>query len=156
VTDPLLAAVNARLSRQRMIETEDEEMAVEAAAAGGVSVVSGVGILHSVAGAERSLLGLLLAQRADCDEPGDGSKTRSTAGGTGGAAPRAVGIGSLVRPEDIYLRPEVLAAPRSRCAHGLDLDQLGAVDVLEEDARWARSSCRHGPHCAFTINSRAH
>jgi transcription-repair coupling factor (superfamily II helicase) len=43
------------------------------------------------------------------------------------------GIGSLVRPEDIYLRPEVLQS--SLAAHtGLDLDQLGAVDVLEDDA----------------------
>ena len=43
------------------------------------------------------------------------------------------GIGSLIRPEDIYLRPEVLQA--SLDAHmGLDLDQLGAVDVLEDDA----------------------
>ena len=43
------------------------------------------------------------------------------------------GIGSLIRPEDIYLRPEVLQA--SLGAHmGLDLDQLGAIDVLEEDA----------------------
>ncbi|HVU45539.1 MAG TPA: transcription-repair coupling factor, partial [Terracidiphilus sp.] len=43
------------------------------------------------------------------------------------------GIGSLIRPEDIYLRPELLQA--SLGAHmGLDLDQLGAVDVLEDDA----------------------
>ncbi len=42
------------------------------------------------------------------------------------------GIGSLMRPEDIYLRPEVLRATLE--SHmGLDLDQLGAVDVLEED-----------------------
>ena len=42
------------------------------------------------------------------------------------------GIGSLIRPEDIYLRPEVLQAPLE--SHmGLDLDQLGAVDVLDED-----------------------
>ncbi len=43
------------------------------------------------------------------------------------------GIGSLIRPEDIYLRPEVLQAALE--SHmGLDLDQLGAVDVLDEDA----------------------
>ncbi len=43
------------------------------------------------------------------------------------------GIGSLIRPEDIYLRPEVLQA--SLESHmGLDLDQLGAVDVLDDDA----------------------
>ncbi len=42
------------------------------------------------------------------------------------------GIGSLIKPEDIYLRPEVLQA--SLDAHmGLDLDQLGVVDVLDED-----------------------
>jgi len=42
------------------------------------------------------------------------------------------GIGSLIRPEDIYLRPEILQAMLS--SHpGLDLDQLGAVDVLDED-----------------------
>ena len=43
------------------------------------------------------------------------------------------GIGSLIRPEDIYLRPEILQA--SLESHiGLDLDQLGAIDVLEADA----------------------
>jgi transcription-repair coupling factor (superfamily II helicase) len=43
------------------------------------------------------------------------------------------GIGSLIKPEDIYLRPEVLEA--SLDAHmGLDLDQLGVVDVLDEDS----------------------
>ena len=42
------------------------------------------------------------------------------------------GIGSLIRPEDIYLRPEVLQGLLE--SHpGLDLDQLGAIDVLDED-----------------------
>jgi transcription-repair coupling factor (superfamily II helicase) len=41
-------------------------------------------------------------------------------------------IGSLMTPEDIYLQPELLKAMLE--AHmGLDLDQLGAVDVLDED-----------------------
>ena len=42
------------------------------------------------------------------------------------------GIGSLIRPEDIYLRPEVLQG-LLESHHGLDLDQLGVVDVLEDD-----------------------
>jgi transcription-repair coupling factor (superfamily II helicase) len=43
------------------------------------------------------------------------------------------GIGALIRPEDLYLRPEYLSA--SLESHvGLDLDQLGAIDVLETDA----------------------
>jgi transcription-repair coupling factor (superfamily II helicase) len=39
------------------------------------------------------------------------------------------GIGSLIRPEDIYLRPEVLQAALDG-QMGIDLDQLGVVDVL--------------------------
>ena len=43
------------------------------------------------------------------------------------------GIGSLINPEDIYLRPEILQA--SLDSHpGLDLDQLGVVDVLAMSA----------------------
>ena len=42
------------------------------------------------------------------------------------------GIGSLVRPEDIYFSPWELE-DRLRRFSGIDLDQLGAVDVLEQD-----------------------
>ena len=38
----------------------------------------------------------------------------------------------MIRPEDIYLRPEVLQA-QLESHMGLDLDQLGAIDVLDED-----------------------
>ncbi|MGC1298157.1 MAG: transcription-repair coupling factor, partial [Alloacidobacterium sp.] len=42
------------------------------------------------------------------------------------------GIGSLIEPHDIYMRPELLLAQLA--SHpGLDVDQLGVVDVLEED-----------------------
>ena len=63
------------------------------------------------------------------------------------------GIGSLIRPEDIYLRPEVLQA--SLDAHmGLDLDQLGAVDVLDADATLGEIEIPRGPRCAFMDRSR--
>ena len=42
------------------------------------------------------------------------------------------GIGSLVRPEDIYISPWDLN-DRLRIFSGCDLDQLGAVDVLDAD-----------------------
>ena len=42
------------------------------------------------------------------------------------------GIGSLVRPEDIYISPWDLD-DRLRSFSGCDLDQLGAVDVLDAD-----------------------
>src|SRR5579859_3156757 len=65
VTERLLAAVNARLSRERIhIEGEGtdeaaDELAIEAAAAGGVSVFPGWEFFSSVAGAESHLLRLL-------------------------------------------------------------------------------------------------
>ena len=42
------------------------------------------------------------------------------------------GIGSLVRPEDIYISPWELD-DRLRSFSGFDLDQLGAVDILDAD-----------------------
>ncbi|MGD1063452.1 MAG: transcription-repair coupling factor, partial [Terracidiphilus sp.] len=132
VTEPLLAAVNARLSRQR-VETDDEEMAVEAAVAGGVSVFPGWEFFTPVAGAEQSLLGLVPRSALIVDEPAMVRNQIDRWWNKVEQRHERSGIGSLVRPEDIYLRPEVLRAALD--AHmGLDLDQLGAVDVLEEDA----------------------
>ena len=144
VTERLLAAVNARLSRQRIeihsaeIDAEagseiDAEMAAEAAAAGGVSVFPGWEFFAAVAGAEKSLLSLAPRCALFVDEPAMVRNQIERWWSKVEQRHERSGIGSLIRPEDIYLRPEVLAA--SLNAHmGLDLDQLGAVDVLEEDA----------------------
>ncbi|MGD0345939.1 MAG: transcription-repair coupling factor [Terracidiphilus sp.] len=132
VTERLLAAVNARLSRQR-VETEDEEMAAEVAAAGGVSVFPGWEFFTPVAGAERSLLGLVPRSVLFVDEPAMVRNQIDRWWNKVEQRHERSGIGSLVRPEDIYLRPEILRA--SLEAHmGLDLDQLSAVDVLDDDA----------------------
>src|SRR6202034_4589656 len=58
VPERLLAAVNARLSQQR-VEIQDEEMAVETAAAGGVSIFPGWEFFTPVVGAGRALLSLV-------------------------------------------------------------------------------------------------
>ncbi len=59
------------------------------------------------------------------------------------------GIGSLVRPEDIYLSPWDLE-DRLRRTTGCDLDQLGAVDVLDADTeRAVRDRIRNAPNAAF-------
>ena len=130
-TEQLLAAVNGRLSRQR-VETENDEMAVEAAAAGGVSVFPGWEFFAPVAGADRSLLTLLPRCALFVDEPAMVRSQIDRWWSKVELRHERSGIGSLFRPEDIYLRPEVLQA--SLDAHmGLDLDQLGAVDVLETD-----------------------
>jgi transcription-repair coupling factor (superfamily II helicase) len=131
VTEHLLAAVNARLSRQR-VEVENAEMAEEAAAAGGVSVFPGWELFTPVAGAERSLLTLIPRCALFVDEPGMVRNQIDRWWNKVEQRHERSGIGSLIRPEDIYLRPEILQA--SLEAHfGLDLDQLGAVDVLDQD-----------------------
>jgi len=132
VTEPLLAAVNGRLSRQR-VETEDEEMAAEAAAAGGVSVFPGWEFFTPVAGAVRSLLSLVPRCALFVDEPAMVHNQIDRWWNKLEQRHERSGIGSLIRPEDIYLRPEVLQALLE--SHpGLDLDQLGAVDVLDHDS----------------------
>jgi transcription-repair coupling factor (superfamily II helicase) len=136
VTEHLLAAVHARLSRQRVeIEggsAEDEEMAVEAAAAGGVSVFPGWEFFSSVAGAESHLLKLLPRCVLFVDEPAMVRNQIDRWWNKVEQRHERSGIGSLIRPEDIYLRPEVLQGLLE--SHpGLDLDQLGVVDVLEDD-----------------------
>jgi transcription-repair coupling factor (superfamily II helicase) len=136
VTERLLAAVHGRLSRQR-VEVEDggeaEEMAAEAASAGGVSVFPGWEFFSAVAGAEKSLLTLIPKCALFVDEPAMVRNQIDRWWNKVEQRHERSGIGSLIRPEDIYLRPEVLQA--SLDAHmGLDLDQLGAVDVLDADA----------------------
>jgi transcription-repair coupling factor (superfamily II helicase) len=134
VTERLLAAVNGRLSRQR-IEAggEDAELAAAAAAAGGVSVFPGWEFFSCVAGAENHLLNLLPKCMLFVDEPAMVRNQIDRWWNKVEQRHERSGIGSLIRPEDIYLRPEILQAMLS--SHpGLDLDQLGAVDVLEEDS----------------------
>jgi transcription-repair coupling factor (superfamily II helicase) len=131
VTEHLLAAVHARLSRQR-IETESEEMAEEEAAAGGVSVFPGWEFFTSVAGAETSLLKLMTRCVLFVDEPAMVRNQVDRWWNKVEQRHERSGIGSLIRPEDIYLRPEILQAMLESHA-GLDLDQLGVVDVLDED-----------------------
>ena len=132
VTEHLLAAVNVRLSKQR-VEAEDEQLAAEAAAAGGVSVFPGWEFFAAVAGGDKSLLSLAPRCALFVDEPAMVRNQIDRWWNKVEQRHERSGIGNLIRPEDIYQRPELLQASLS--AHtGLDLDQLGAVDVLEDDA----------------------
>jgi transcription-repair coupling factor (superfamily II helicase) len=131
VTEHLLAAVHARLSRQR-VEGEDEEMAAEMAAAGGVSVFPGWEFFSAVAGAEKSLLTLLPKSALFIEEPAMVRNQIDRWWNKVEQRHERSAMGSLMRPEDIYLRPEILQAQLN--AHiGLDLDQLGVVDILDDD-----------------------
>jgi transcription-repair coupling factor (superfamily II helicase) len=137
VTEHLLAAVHARLSKQRVqladgASADEEEMAIEAEAAGGVSVFPGWEFFSSVAGANHHLLNLLPRSVLFVDEPAMVRNQIDRWWNKVEQRHDRSGIGSLIGPEDIYLRPEVLQG-LLESHHGLDLDQLGAIDVLEED-----------------------
>ena len=132
VTERLLAAVHARLSRQR-IEGEDEEMAAEAAAAEGGSGFPGWEFFSAVAGAEKSLLTLPPKCALFVEEPAMVRNQIDRWWNKVEQRHERSAIGSLITPEDIYLRPEVLQA-QLQSHMGLDLDQLGAIDVLDADS----------------------
>ena len=138
LTERLLAAVHGRLSKQRVEfddteSTDDErEMAVEAAAAGGVSVFPGWEFFSAVAGAEKSILTLTPKCALFVDEPAMVRNQIERWWNKVEQRHERAAIGSLITPEDIYVRPEILLAQLSSHV-GLDIDQLGAVDILEED-----------------------
>jgi transcription-repair coupling factor (superfamily II helicase) len=138
LTERLLAAVHARLSKQRVEfddteSTDDErEMAYEAAAAGGVSVFPGWEFFSAVAGAEKSILTLSPKCALFVDEPAMVRNQIERWWNKVEQRHERAAIGSLITPEDIYLRPELLLAQLTSHV-GLDIDQLGAVDILEED-----------------------
>jgi transcription-repair coupling factor (superfamily II helicase) len=147
VTERLLAAVHARLSKQR-VEDEDEEMAAEVAASGGVSVFPGWEFFSAVAGAHKSLLTLPQKCMLFVDEPAMVRNQIDRWWNKVEQRHERAGIGTLIRPEDIYLRPEILQAMLASHV-GLDLDQLGAVDVLDEDSNMGEIELNTRPTMRF-------
>ena len=131
VTERLLAAVHGRLSGQR-VEGEDAELGAELAAAGGVSVFPGWEFFSCVAGAGSDLLNLVPRCALFVEEPAMVRNQMERWWNKVEQRHERSGIGSLVEPEDIYLRPEVLQA-QLESHFGFDIDQLGVVDVLDED-----------------------
>jgi transcription-repair coupling factor (superfamily II helicase) len=128
LTEHLLAAVHARLSRQQ-VANED---ITDDLAASGLSVFPGWEFFAAVAGADKPLLWLAGRSALFVEEPLMVRNQIERWWNKVEQRHERSGIGSLIRPEDIYVRPEVLTA--SLETHmGLDLDQLGAVDVLDED-----------------------
>jgi transcription-repair coupling factor (superfamily II helicase) len=136
VTERLLAAVHLRLSKQRVDVSEgdeDQAMAAEMAAAGGVSVFPGWEFFSAVAGAKKTLLSLLPKCALFVEEPAMVHNQIDRWWNKVEQRHDRSAMGSLIRPEDIYMRPEVLQAALG--AHmGLDLDQLGVVDVIDDDS----------------------
>ncbi len=141
VTEKLLSAINARLTRAAAAgaEVEGGETPVELQEHAGAresTVFPGWEFFAPVAGATANLLDLLSAggavTRVFIEEPAMVKNQGERLWNKIEQRHERSGIGNLVRPEDIYLSPWDLD-DRLRKFCGCDLDQLGAVDVLEVD-----------------------
>ncbi len=139
VSEKLLAAVHARLSRARVAagETDPEDAAPDdavarAVAAGGVTVFPGWEFFAPVAGADRTLFDLFRNVQVFVEEPAMLQNQAERWWNKVEQRHDRAAIGSLMTPADIYLNPWELQA-KVAAVPGLELDQLGAVDVLDED-----------------------
>jgi transcription-repair coupling factor (superfamily II helicase) len=136
VTEKLLGAVHARLVRGGKAGAELEggdEIRELQPTVGDVSVFPGWEFFAPVAGARSTLLDLMGPKtRVYVEEPAMMKNQGERWWNKVDQRHDRSGIGSLVKPEDIFLSPWELE-DRVRVYPGIDLDQLGAVDVLEAD-----------------------
>jgi transcription-repair coupling factor (superfamily II helicase) len=131
VSEDLLAAVHQRLTGSRL-DAEDPELLNRALTAGGVSVFPGWEFFCSVAGADRTIFDLFPKVQVLLEEPAMVRNQLDRWWNKVEQRHERSGIGSLITPEDIYLSPLELLAKVSSLP-GLEMDRLGAVDVLDED-----------------------
>src|SRR5271156_6052070 len=148
VSERLLAAVHTRLSGTHVEAGDDPDIIAQAVAAGGVSVFPGWEFFAGVASANSTLLDLMPRAALFVDEPAMILNQIDRWWNKVEQRHERSSIGSLIRPEDIYLRPEVLKAQMSSHA-GIDIDQLGAVDVLEEDTTLGEIAFQSRPTLRF-------
>jgi transcription-repair coupling factor (superfamily II helicase) len=132
VSEDLLAAVHLRLTGSRLDAGDDPELLSRAVTAGGVSVFPGWEFFCPVAGADRTLFDLFPKVQVLVEEPAMVRNQLDRWWNKVEQRHERSGIGSLITPGDIYLSPLELQA-RIASLPGLEVDQLGAVDVLEDD-----------------------
>jgi transcription-repair coupling factor (superfamily II helicase) len=144
VTEKLLAAINARLTRAGSAgaslegnEEPTELLTHVASRTGEATIFPGWEFFAPVAGANLTLLDLLsasspIAPRVFIEEPAMVKNQGERWWNKIEQRHDRSGIGNLVRPEDIYLSPWDLD-DRLHKFCGCELDQLGAVDVLDAD-----------------------
>jgi transcription-repair coupling factor (superfamily II helicase) len=143
VTEKLLAAINARLTRGgsagAALEGGEEPIELQThvtTPTGEATIFPGWEFFAPVAGANLTLLDLLSASgptpRVFIEEPSMVKNQGERWWNKIEQRHERSGIGNLVRPEDIYLSPWDLD-DRLRRYSGCELDQLGLVDVLDAD-----------------------
>jgi transcription-repair coupling factor (superfamily II helicase) len=139
-TEQLLSAINARLTRSGRAgadleggETPEELQTHVEGKATNATIFPGWEFYAAVAGAKSSLLELMGPQtRVFVEEPAMVSNQGERWWNKVEQRHERAGIGSLVGPGDLYLSPWELE-DKIRGYNGCELDQLGAVDVLEGD-----------------------
>ncbi len=141
ITEKVLEAINARLTRSGTAaaaqleggETPAELQTHVATRTGEATVFPGWEFFAPVAGATSTLLDLLgPATRVFIEEPAMIQNQGERWWNKVEQRHDRSGIGNLVRPEDIYLSPWALNDILQKHP-GADLDQLGAVDILDAD-----------------------
>jgi transcription-repair coupling factor (superfamily II helicase) len=140
VTEKLLTAINARLTRAgtagAAIEGGEEPAELQthvATRTGQATVFPGWEFFAPVAGANSTLLDLLGPDtRVFIEEPAMVKNQGERWWNKIEQRHDRSGIGNLVRPEDIYLSPWDLDDHLHKYS-GVELDQLGAVDILDAD-----------------------
>jgi transcription-repair coupling factor (superfamily II helicase) len=148
ITERLLAGVHARLSGAHINAEDEPEMVAQAIAAGGVSVFPGWEFFAGVSSADATLLDLIPRCLLFVEEPAMIKNQIDRWWNKVEQRHERSSIGSLIRPEDIYLRPEVLEA--QLLSHpGFDIDQLGVVDVLEDDTTLGEIAFQSRPTLRF-------
>ena len=133
-TEDLLRKINARLTKKGTVSPVIEDGGEpEVNDDRGVTVFPGWEFYAAVAGARSSLLELMGAQtRVFVEEPTMVENQGERWWNKVEQRHERAGIGSLVGPGDLYLSPWELM-DQVRGYSGCELDQLGAVDVLDGD-----------------------
>jgi transcription-repair coupling factor (superfamily II helicase) len=149
VTERLLAAVHTRLSGTHLDDMDEVDRLVDPfVATSGVTIFPGWEFFAGVAGASTTLLGLFSRCALFVEEPGMIRNQVERWWNKIEQRHERSGIGSLVQPADIYREPELFLALLSNHP-GLDLDQLGIVDVLEDDTTLGEIAFESRPTLRF-------
>jgi len=132
ITEKVLEAINARLTKGAP-RLDSETWDGPAARTGEATIFPGWEFFAPVAGATKSLLDLLGRDtRVFVEEPAMIKNQGERWWNKVEQRHDRSGIGNLIRPEDIYTSPWDLLDSLRRFG-GADLDQLGAVDILDGD-----------------------
>jgi transcription-repair coupling factor (superfamily II helicase) len=128
INEELLGAINARLSGKRIEGTT--EAIEQAARESGAGVFPGWEFYAPVAGADRTIFGMLPEAKVILDEPEALTKELEKTWARIEEAHERSGVGNLVRPTDLYLTPEKWQET-VRSLPGADLEYLAIARATD-------------------------